>query len=192
MCEWKEKRGTIKHYDRQATIYDKQYVVEQNIKIEDTLKGMKFGSNERILDLGCGTGFLFNYIDKKAGLLVGADVSVNALRVAKKRTKEMLNIALIRADADNTPFPEAIFDKVFAITVLQNMPDPTKTIIEMKRISKSKAILAMTGLKKKFTKESFMDILERMQLRIIALNTNNELKDLVAVCTKLEKNVEFI
>jgi ubiquinone/menaquinone biosynthesis C-methylase UbiE len=185
MCEWKEKRGAIKHYDRQATIYDKQYVVEQNIKIEDTLKGMKFDSNECILDLGCGTGFLFHHINKKVGLLVGADVSLNALRVAKKRTKKMLNIALIRADADNTPFPEAIFDKVFAITVLQNMPDPTKTIIEMKRTSKSKAILAMTGLKKKFTKESFMDILERMQLRIIALNTNNELKDLVAVCTKL-------
>ncbi len=185
MSEWKEKHGAIQHYDRQATIYDTQYVVEQNVKIKDTLKGMKFGSNERILDLGCGTGFLFHHINKKVGLLVGADVSLNALRVAKKRTKKMPNIALICADADNTPFPEAIFDKVFAITVLQNMPDPTKTIVEMKRISKPKAILTMTGLKKKFTKESFMDILERMQLRIITLNTNNELKDLVAICTKV-------
>jgi ubiquinone/menaquinone biosynthesis C-methylase UbiE len=185
MYEWKEKCRAMQHYDRQASIYDAQYVGEQNTKIEDTLKGIKFGSNERILDLGCGTGFLFHHINKKVGLLVGADVSLNALREAKKRTKKMLNIALIRADADNTPFPEAIFDKIFAITVLQNMPDPTKTIVEMKRTSKPKAILAVTGLKKKFTKESFIDILERTQLRIVTLNTNNELKDLVAVCTNL-------
>jgi hypothetical protein len=45
MSEWKEKRGAMRHYDRQAAIYDVQYVGEQNAKIEDVLKGIKFGSN---------------------------------------------------------------------------------------------------------------------------------------------------
>ena len=183
MQEWKEKWGTMRHYDREAAIYDVQYLREQNAKIEDSLSNIRFDSNDVVLDLGCGTGFLFHHIAQKVGFLVGIDVSSNALRAAKKRTKNMKNIVLVRADADNTPFPDQIFDKVFAVTVLQNMPMPTKTIIEMKRTSKPQATFTVTGLKKKFTQESFVDILERAHMKVITLNTNQQLKGHVAVCT---------
>jgi len=182
MQEWKEKRETIRHYDREATIYDVQYLGEQKTKIKDSLNNIRLDSNELVLDLGCGTGFLFQHIAQKVGLLVGIDVSSDALRVAKKHIKNMQNIVLVRADADNTPFPDQIFDKVFAVTVLQNMPEPTKTIAEMKRTAKPQAIFAVTGLKKKFTKESFVDLLKRSQLKVITLNTNQQLKGHVAVC----------
>ncbi|MDH5691127.1 MAG: class I SAM-dependent methyltransferase [Candidatus Bathyarchaeota archaeon] len=185
MREWKEKRGTMRHYDQQAAIYDVQYLREQDVKIEDILNSMKLGSNELVLDLGCGTGFLFQHINKRVELLVGIDVSSRALREAKKRTTNMSNIVLVRADADHTPFPDHIFDKVFAITVLQNMPDPMKTITEMKRVGKPQAIFAVTGLKKKFTSESFVDLLERARLKVVTLTTNTRLKGHVAVCTNL-------
>jgi len=186
MQEWNKKRGTMRHYDQQAAIYDRQYVGEQNAKIEDILNRMKLGLNELVLDLGCGTGFLFEHIHKRVEFIVGIDLSQKALREAKKRTKNLQNIALIRADADNTPFPDHIFDKVFAITVLQNMPHPTKTISETKRVGKPQAMFAVTGLKKKFTQESFVDLLERSQLKVVTLNTNPLLKGHVAVCTNAE------
>jgi ubiquinone/menaquinone biosynthesis C-methylase UbiE len=185
MREWKEKRGTIRHYDQQAIVYDVQYLGEQNAKIEDILNSIRLGSNELVLDLGCGTGFLFQHINKRVELLVGIDVSSRVLREAKKRTKNMPNIVLIRADADYTPFPDHIFDRIFAITLLQNMPNPMKTITEMKRIGKPQAIFAITGLKKKFTTKSFVDILERARLKAVTLNTNQRLKGHVAVCTNL-------
>lgn len=183
MREWKEKRGAMRHYDRQAAIYDAQYEVEQNTKIEYALTCIKFESNELVLDLGCGTGLLFKHMNKKIGLLVGVDVSLNALREAKKRMN-MANIAIIRADADTTPFPDHIFNKVIAITVLQNMPDPKKTITEIKRIEKTGAIFAATGLKKKFTKESFIELLERADLKIITFNMSNKFNDILAICSK--------
>ena len=189
MREWKEKRGTMRHYDQQAAIYDVQYLGEQDAKIEDTLKSMKFGSNELVLDLGCGTGFLFQHIDKTIRLLVGLDISSKALQEAKKRTKNLSNTELIRADADNTPFPDHIFDRVFAITVLQNMPDPIKTISEMKRVGKPQAMFAVTGLKKKFTQESFVNLLKTAQLKVSALKTDQQLKGHIAVCTNLEQDV---
>ena len=185
MQEWKEKRLTMRHYDRQAAIYDIQYVGEQNAKIEAILKSMRLGSKELGLDLGCGTGFLIPHVTEKVGLLVGLDVSQKALQEAKKRTKNMPNIVLVRADADNTPFPDHIFDKIFAITVLQNMPDPTKTITEMKRTSKPQAIFAVTGLKKKFTPESFVALLETAQLKVVTLDTNQLLKGHVATCRNI-------
>jgi ubiquinone/menaquinone biosynthesis C-methylase UbiE len=189
MREWKEKRGTMRHYDQQAAIYDVQYVGEQDAKIEDILNSMKLGSNEFVLDLGCGTGFLFQHIAKRVGLLVGIELSSEALRESKKHTKNMPNIVLVRADADYTPFPDRIFDKVFAITLLQNMPDPMKTITEMKRIGKPQAIFAVTGLKKKFTQESFFDILKKARLKVSALESDERLKGHVAVCTNAEQDV---
>ena len=182
MQEWNKKSQTMQHYDLQAAIYDIQYLGEQNAKIEDLLKNMKIGSKELVLDLGCGTGFLFQYLTEKVEALVGLDVSQKALIEAKKRTRNNPNILLVRADADNTPFPDHIFDKIFAITVLQNMPDPKKTIIEMKRTSKPQAMLAVTGLKKKFTPENFAALLESAQLKVVTLDTNQQLKGHVATC----------
>jgi len=182
MQEWNEKRENIRHYDQQAAIYDIHYLGEQNAKIEDILNHMKLGLNELVLDLGCGTGFLFQHIHKRVKFLVGIDVSQKALREAKKRAKKMSNIVLVRADADNTPFLDHIFDNVFVITVLQNMPDPMKTISETKRVGKPKAMFAITGLRKKFTQESFVALLERSQLKVVRLNTNPLLKGHVAVC----------
>ncbi len=184
MREWKEKRSNMRHYDKQAAIYNVQYLEEQDNKISDILTSTELSSKELVLDVGCGTGFLFKHINKRVGHLVGIDLSQKALQEAKKRTKNMTNVALVRADADNTPFQDHTFDKVFAITVLQNMPDPTKTISEMKRVSKPQAIFAVTGFKKMFTQESFVDLLERAQLKVLTLNTGQRLKGHVAVCTK--------
>jgi ubiquinone/menaquinone biosynthesis C-methylase UbiE len=189
MQEWKEKRGTMRHYDQQAVVYDAQYSGEQDAKIEGILSSTELKPNEVVLDLGCGTGFLFQHIDKAIRLLVGLDISSEVLREAKKHTKNLPNIVLIRADADNTPFPDHIFDRIFAITLLQNMPDPMKTITEMKRIGNPNSTFAVTGLKKKFTQESFSDLLKTAQLKVSTLETDQQLKGHIAVCKNLEQDV---
>ncbi len=185
MREWTEKRRNMRHYDRQATIYNAQYVGEQESKIENILEKLELGSKELVLDLGCGTGFLFKHVHKQVKALVGLDLSQKALHEAKKRTKKMGNVALVRADADNTPFPDDAFDKVFVITVLQNMPDPAKTLSEMKRVGRSQATFAVTGFKKMFTQNSFVNLLEKEHLKVVPLKGYQRLKGHVAVCTKL-------
>lgn len=175
----------MQHYGRQAAIYDVQYVGEQNAKIENILNNVTFSPNETVLDLGCGTGFLFPYLNKKVELLVGIDLSPEALREAKKHTKNVHNTVLVCADGDNLPFPDHIFNKVFSITVLQNMPEPTKTIMEMRRVGKPEAVFAVTGLKKKFTQETFVSLLENAQLKILTLTATERLKGFVVVCTNL-------
>lgn len=187
MREWNEKRITMRHYDCQAKVYDVQYLEEQDAKIEAALRRMQPRSNELILDIGCGTGFLFYHIKEATKLLMGIDISLKLLKEAKKRTKNLSNIAVIRADADNTPFPNHVFNRIFAITLLQNMPDPKKTISEMKRIGKPEATFVLTGLKKNFTRESFSDFLKKAQLKVSILQTNEQLKDHIAICKNPEQ-----
>lgn len=187
MLEWKAKKQTMRHYELQADIYDVQYIDEQKAKIKEILRFMKLEKSDCVLDLGCGTGFLFNHISEKVELLLGLDISQKCLKLAKKRIEYFPNVHLIRADADNMPFYDNIFDKVFVITVLQNMPEPKTTIKEIKSKSKSHSIFAVTGLKKKFTQKKFVSLLESAQLKIISLHTNQQLKGYIAVCTKNPK-----
>jgi len=77
----------------------------------------------------------------------------------------------------------------YSSSPLQNMPDPLKTISEMKRIGKPQAIFAVTGLKKKFTQEGFINLLKTARLKVSVLETDQRLKGHIAVCTNAEQDV---
>ncbi|MGQ9460771.1 MAG: class I SAM-dependent methyltransferase [Candidatus Bathyarchaeaceae archaeon] len=186
MQGWKTKRKAMRHYDQLAPVYDIQYAEEQNAKIEAALNNTKPNENELVLDLGCGTGLLFEKIAKSTRLLVGVDISLKILQEAKKRAKRFPNIAIIRADADYTPLQNQAFDHVFAVTLLQNMPNPIKTIKELKRISKPQSIIVLTGLKKRFSQQRFMNLLSRSGLKVFTLKTNPQLKGHIAICQNSE------
>ena len=192
MPEWKEKIETMEHYDREAAIYNVQYLEEQNSKIEDIVNSIRFNQDDHVIDLGCGTGFLFEQISQKIKILVGIDLSINSLKEAKKRLKKSSNIALVRADADNIPFLNQFFDKIIAISLLQNMPNNLKTLEEMKRIAKSETVFAITGLKKKFSKVSFLNLLVSANLNVIRLSTDQKLKGYIAICKDKNLTVDFI
>ena len=188
MTVWKKKRKVMRNYDRLAPTYDAQYAEEQNEKMKTALRSVHIKDDGCVLDLGCGTGLLFEHIRNRAKLLVGLDVSTKILKRAKKRAKRFPNIAVLRADADLTPFPNEIFDAVFAITLLQNMPNPLLTLQEMRRISKHHAFIAITGLKKEFTLDAFTRLLNEADLKVSVMKTNNQLKGYVATCRKIISN----
>jgi len=182
MQEWKKKRKTMHHYDHVAPFYNAQYAEEQKAKIETALRNTNLKEGALILDMGCGTGILFPYIANSAKLLLGIDTSPKILQEAKKRAKQLPNTAILRADADYTPFQNQTFDHIFAITLLQNMPNPLKTLQETKRISKPRSTIIITGLKKKFTERAFTELLKKAELKITTLETNTNLKGHVAIC----------
>jgi len=182
MQEWNKKRKAMHHYDHLVKVYDLQYSEEQKAKIEVALNNTKLNQNEFILDLGCGTGLLFQHVAKSAKLVTGTDISSKILQEAKKRSKQLHNVVVIRADADYTPFQNQTFDQVFAITLLQNMPNPVKTLREIKRVGKPQSTIVVSGLKKKFTQERFIDLLNKAGLKISTLKTNPQLKGHLAIC----------
>ena len=179
MKEFEHKRRIMSRYDQTAETYDKQYLEEQNAKIRAALKTLTFNPSCAVLDLGCGTGLLFPHMKRKARMLVGLDFSQNILKQAKKRAAD--NILLVRADADYTPFRNHVFDSVFAFTLLQNMPNPAKTLDEIKRVSKPGGRIIVTALKKSFPREKFLAMLRESRLEVLGL-FNEKLKGYVAIC----------
>jgi len=94
-------------------------------------------------------------------------------------------VHLVLADADHAPFEDSIFSHVFAITLIQNMPNPEKTLAEAKRVAVEGAVIVFTGLKKKFPLDVFEGLLRKVNLNVIEIRDGDEsLKCYVAFCTK--------
>jgi len=184
MNQWDKKRALMHRYNLTANIYDMRYAEEQAAKIEAALEGLKMEKHSLVLDAGCGTGLLFGYVADEAETTVGLDISRKILLQAKKRAKNFQNIHLILADADNMPLKENIFSHVFGITLIQNMPNPARTLSEIRRVAKEDATIVITGMKKAFTLGKFEELLRHAGFNIVALKDEG-LKCYVTVCTKL-------
>ena len=178
------------HYNSLAPVYDAQYSEEQDAKIKAALSSTNLKKNSLVLDAGCGTGLLFKHMGKSVKLLVGLDVSPMILKEAKKRVKQLPTLAFVRADIDFAPFQNSVFDATFAITLLQNVPAPSVTLLEMKRVSKNRAFIVATGLKKEFSREAFVKLLQRARLEVSVIESGGELKGYVAVCRKRRKHLK--
>ena len=182
MTEWSRKRRVIRHYDRIASIYDRQYAEEQEAKINAILPHMCLDEKSLVLDVGCGTGLLFPLIAFKVQSIIGVDASIKLLQEAKQHAIKFSNTHIIRADSDYLPLKSNIFNRVFAITLLQNTPNPLITLQEIKRVNKKRATIVATALKKKITKEKFTALLRNAQLEILTTIANDKLKDYIAIC----------
>ncbi|UCE16802.1 MAG: methyltransferase domain-containing protein, partial [Candidatus Bathyarchaeota archaeon] len=163
---------------------------EQDAKMKMALSCTAFKKDSLVLDVGCGTGLLFERVGKSVRLLVGLDISSRILKEAKRRVKRFPTTAVVRADADFTPFRSDVFDVTFAMTLLQNVPDPLVALREMKRVSKDRAFIAITGLKKEFSREAFVKLLQRVRLNVSVMESSGELKGYVAMCWKGRKHLK--
>lgn len=182
MNAWDKKRDIMRRYDATARIYDMRYAEEQAAKIEAALRHVEVQSSV-VLDVGCGTGILFSYVADKARMTVGVDVSIKTLLKAKQRARNHASVHLVQADADNMPLRGGVFDRAFAITLIQNMPGQNETVNEIRRVVQENALIVVTGLKKVLTRNKLEQLLKNAGLNIIIMR-NKDLKCYVAVCTK--------
>jgi ubiquinone/menaquinone biosynthesis C-methylase UbiE len=143
------KKYRIKNsYNKSAFFYNRRYRKLQYEKyrrvlssfyLQETLNG------KIILDLGCGTGLLYEFLASKklTPRIVGIDFSSQMLRTCKGLEK-------VLGDIEYLPFRTNSFDFIFSFTVFQNLVSPRKTLLEVKRVLKPRGIFALTILKKKY------------------------------------------
>jgi ubiquinone/menaquinone biosynthesis C-methylase UbiE len=146
------KRELKRRYDMTAHFYDRRYGEIQRGKYHVVLANIT--NADRILDVGCGTGMLLGPLGERARIVVGVDMSVKMLRAAKKRAPRAF---LVLADADHLPFANGSFDVAVSVTLLQNMPDPSKTVREVARVLQPNGVAIITSLKHKHSQKQLAD-----------------------------------
>ena len=99
----------------------------------------------RVLDAGCGEGTLSIYMAKKGAQVVGCDLSVPNIAASKKYAQQesITGIVFLVADLEALPFGDNDFDLVVSSHVLEHLPDFDKGLLEIMRVSKKRAVIAI-------------------------------------------------
>ncbi len=85
-----------------------------------------FSPQARLLDVGCGTGWLGGHFDHYTGV----DGSESAVAAARERGLDVRRHDL----AEPLPFEDASFDGVVLKDVLEHVPDPVAVVREVHRV----------------------------------------------------------
>jgi 2-polyprenyl-6-hydroxyphenyl methylase/3-demethylubiquinone-9 3-methyltransferase len=89
----------------------------------------------KILDVGCGAGFLSNALAAADFQVYGVDLSESSLEVARRYDRTG-RVTYICADAFQLPFADQSFDVITAMDFLEHIEDPARVIQEFSRVLK--------------------------------------------------------
>jgi 2-polyprenyl-6-hydroxyphenyl methylase / 3-demethylubiquinone-9 3-methyltransferase len=89
----------------------------------------------KVLDVGCGAGFLSNALSKVGLQVTGVDLSEESLKIAAKHD-ETKCVHYQTADAYKLPFADATFDVLTAMDFLEHVEHPADVIKEFSRVLK--------------------------------------------------------
>jgi ubiquinone/menaquinone biosynthesis C-methylase UbiE len=120
------------------------------IPFVDIVKKKKLPKHAKILDLACGPGILSKTlaVEKKVWDIYGIDSSVEAIKLAKKNSKDLKNTTFFLRDAVNTNFSDNWFDLIICKDSLHHFYKPEKILKELIRILKPKGLLLVIDLKR--------------------------------------------
>jgi len=105
-----------------------------------------------VMELGCGSGAFTPFIARvvgEHGKVYAVDIQLAMLRqlerkLSKAENQDITNIELKQASAYALPFAEASLDLVYMVTVLQEIPDRSRALREIRRVLKGGGVLAVT------------------------------------------------
>lgn len=111
-----------------------------------TLKALALNAGEKVVDVGCGTGFLVSEMAAvvgESGHLAGVDFSQDMLDVAAQRCESLPQVTLRQGSADALPLDDASFDAASCTQVLLYVSDLQQSLAELSRVLKPGGRLAV-------------------------------------------------
>lgn len=133
-----QEASTQKIYDFHSGFYDATFGRLVRKRVAKAIQHMNIAADDRVLDLGIGTGQSLNYYPGDRGKIVGVDLSAGMLREARKKIADrgLTNTSVFQADAMRLPFADDTFDHVFISHVISVVSDPYKLVVEAQRVAK--------------------------------------------------------
>jgi ubiquinone/menaquinone biosynthesis C-methylase UbiE len=103
---------------------------------DQTIALMDLKPGERVLDLGCGTGWASRRLARivTAGEVVGVDVADEMLRRAEETSREFSNVRFAWGSAESIPFGDDYFTKILSVESFYYYADQGKALDELRRV----------------------------------------------------------
>jgi len=142
--KYKVIKANLKFFSKKAIDYNKEepsYKQENVKRVSKILKEfLKNKRNARILDIGCGTGFIIDIASKYSSNIIGVDISPEMLNEVNRRNGK---IQLTRADTSILPLNDNYFDLCIAYGFLHHLYDIIPTFNEAFRCLRKNGVFYM-------------------------------------------------
>ena len=163
-----EKQKIASNFSDAADSYDSYAGLQREVAAEVFLKIRDYiNQDDRILDLGCGTGYLAKFINteiKNPGEITQIDIAPKMVEKAAK----VKNTKTIVADMERLPLDYDQYDVVLS-SLASQWCDLTKILREIKRVKKTGGLISLSTLGDdsfKEVKEEFPEIKFRKMLNL--------------------------
>ncbi len=100
---------------------------------------------ERILDVGCGTGVFTQDALERGASIVGVDISFPMLQQAAKKLSGH-PFTVIAGNMTSLPFLDNSFDKVYSMTAIEFVADAQQAVNELNRVARRGAKIVLSSL----------------------------------------------
>ena len=122
-------------YEKLASVYDLAFGPTLQPGRVRAIKQMAIQPDERVLEVGVGTGINLS-LYPKACRITGIDFSSSMLEKARERVDRdgLRQMRLLQMDAADLKFADDSFDIVYAPYLISVVPDPIKVACEMRRV----------------------------------------------------------
>lgn len=100
---------------------------------------------DRVLDVGCGTGFATEGLLGHTEHVHGLDQSVHQLEKAMRKFGTHGPVQFHRGDAERLPFADDSFDLVWSSGSIEYWPDPVSALRECRRVVKPDGAVLIVG-----------------------------------------------
>ncbi|MGW0519920.1 methyltransferase domain-containing protein [Crossiella sp. NPDC003009] len=109
------------------------------------LAGLDLELGGRVLDFGCGLGRLSNALAETGCQVVGVDIAPSMVEQAKAMSRFPERTEFVAYDGRALPFPDASFDGVLSLIVLQHIPPLPKvaSLLELVRVVRPGGVLVL-------------------------------------------------
>jgi ubiquinone/menaquinone biosynthesis C-methylase UbiE len=124
-------------YKYLSKVYDQVNPFIWNEEMRDeALELLDIQQDDRVLDIGCGTGFgtegLLQYSDDVHGL----DQSIHQMEKAWEKFGKNDQVRFYRGDAERLPFNDDSFDVIWSSGSIEYWPNPVDALEEFRRVVK--------------------------------------------------------
>ncbi len=123
-------------FDQLAHEWDLSFTTEDLERLTHIVDRLGVKPGMHILDLGCGTGILFDLLRRLVGpegSVTGVDFSIE-MAVRAHRNFPFSNVNVIDGDATSLPFRDAIFDMAVAFASFPHFSNQHEVVHEIHRV----------------------------------------------------------